>query len=213
MTDAQKKVKRKSISKKLRFEVFKRDQFTCQYCGRKAPDIVLHVDHIMPVSKGSKNNLMNLVTSCMDCNLGKGSTALSDQSTLEKQRRQAEFLAQRREQIEMLRDWHLELADQEDAEVSVVDDLIKRLTSGKRSLTEHGKNYTVKPLLRKYPLSFVLDCIKAGYSSYDGDMEKTLSKLPGICINRSDPISGKISLLLNILNKKCEFFVNCEKCN
>ena len=37
--------KRKSISKKARFEVFKRDSFTCQYCGRTAPDVVLHLDH------------------------------------------------------------------------------------------------------------------------------------------------------------------------
>ena len=30
--------KRKAISKKMRFEVFKRDKFTCQYCGRSVPD-------------------------------------------------------------------------------------------------------------------------------------------------------------------------------
>lgn len=44
--------KRKAISKKIRFEVFKRDSFTCQYCGEKAPDVILHVDHIDPVAKG-----------------------------------------------------------------------------------------------------------------------------------------------------------------
>ena len=37
---------RKPIGKKMRFEVFKRDKFTCQYCGRKAPDVILEVDHI-----------------------------------------------------------------------------------------------------------------------------------------------------------------------
>ena len=44
--------KRVPISKALRFEVFKRDSFTCQYCGRSAPEVVLEVDHIVPVSKG-----------------------------------------------------------------------------------------------------------------------------------------------------------------
>lgn len=48
--------KRKSISKKLRFEVFKRDSFTCQYCGKMAPDVVLEVDHINPVASGGENN-------------------------------------------------------------------------------------------------------------------------------------------------------------
>ena len=64
--------KRKPISKKLRFEVFKRDSFTCQYCGKSAPDVVLHVDHIKPVKEGGTNDITNLVTACADCNLGKG---------------------------------------------------------------------------------------------------------------------------------------------
>mgnify|MGYP003405974009 CR=1 FL=1 len=51
--------KRKTISKKIRFEVFKRDNFTCQYCGRMAPDVVLEVDHINPVSKGGDNDISN----------------------------------------------------------------------------------------------------------------------------------------------------------
>ncbi|MCK4795228.1 MAG: HNH endonuclease [Desulfobacteraceae bacterium] len=49
--------KRKAISKKLRFEVFKRDSFTCQYCGRKSPDVLLEIDHIKPVSKEGKNDI------------------------------------------------------------------------------------------------------------------------------------------------------------
>lgn len=48
-------MKRKSLSKKTRFEVFKRDSFTCQYCGRSAPEVVLQVDHIKPVAKESRN--------------------------------------------------------------------------------------------------------------------------------------------------------------
>ena len=62
---------RKPISKRTRFEVFKRDMFSCQYCGKKSPDVVLHVDHIKPVSKGGKNTITNLITACRDCNLGK----------------------------------------------------------------------------------------------------------------------------------------------
>ena len=42
---------RKVISKRVRFEVFKRDNFKCQYCGSEAPRVVLHVDHINPASK------------------------------------------------------------------------------------------------------------------------------------------------------------------
>lgn len=67
---------REPISKKTRFEVFKRDSFACQYCGSTPPSVVLHVDHIHPVSKGGKNSMANLITSCSSCNLGKGAITL-----------------------------------------------------------------------------------------------------------------------------------------
>lgn len=67
---------RKPISKKVRFEVFKKDGFCCVYCGLKPPTVILEVDHIVPVSKGGKNNMENLVTSCFDCNRGKSNKSL-----------------------------------------------------------------------------------------------------------------------------------------
>jgi 5-methylcytosine-specific restriction endonuclease McrA len=67
---------RKKISKKTRFQVLNRDGFTCQYCGRRPPVVKLHVDHVVPVSKGGKNHISNLVTSCQDCNLGKSNRYL-----------------------------------------------------------------------------------------------------------------------------------------
>lgn len=68
---------RRSISKKLRFEVFKRDGFVCQYCGSHPPDVILHVDHIHPVKDGGSNDINNLVTACESCNLGKGARSLT----------------------------------------------------------------------------------------------------------------------------------------
>jgi len=55
-----------------RFFVFQRDRFTCQYCGAKAPDFTLHIDHITPVSRGGTSDAVNLITACEPCNLGKG---------------------------------------------------------------------------------------------------------------------------------------------
>lgn len=62
-----------SVSKRLRFEVLRRDNHTCQYCGEKAPDVTLHVDHVVPVSLGGSDKPDNLVAACKDCNLGKTS--------------------------------------------------------------------------------------------------------------------------------------------
>lgn len=68
---------RKALSKKVRFEVFKRDGFECQYCGCPPSKAPLQVDHIHPVKEGGTNSIDNLVTSCQPCNLGKGATLLS----------------------------------------------------------------------------------------------------------------------------------------
>lgn len=106
-------VQRKTLSKKLRFEVFKRDSFTCQYCGRSAPDVILHADHIEPVSKGGEDDLLNLVTSCKDCNLGKSNRELSDDAVLRQRKQQLDILQERREQLEMLMEWQRSLIDLE----------------------------------------------------------------------------------------------------
>jgi 5-methylcytosine-specific restriction endonuclease McrA len=56
----------------LRFEIFQRDNFTCQYCGRtKKVGIKLVIDHKVPVSKGGTDSPENLITACDECNLGK----------------------------------------------------------------------------------------------------------------------------------------------
>lgn len=85
-----------SLSKKTRFEIFKRDGFTCQYCGEHPPSIVLEVDHIIPVSKKGTDDFDNLITSCFDCNRGKSNKELSTmpQSTVEKTEQMVEKEAQ-----------------------------------------------------------------------------------------------------------------------
>lgn len=69
--------KRKAITKKVRFDIFKRDGFCCAYCGRKPPKTTLEIDHIDPVFNGGDNSPENLITSCFDCNRGKGKCLLS----------------------------------------------------------------------------------------------------------------------------------------
>lgn len=65
-------IERSKMGAKLRYEVIKRDGGKCVVCGRSAADgVKLHVDHIIPVSKGGKTELDNLRTLCQDCNLGK----------------------------------------------------------------------------------------------------------------------------------------------
>ena len=59
----------------LRFDVLKRDHFRCVVCGRSPATVlglVLHVDHVVPWSKGGKTVIENLRSACQDCNIGKG---------------------------------------------------------------------------------------------------------------------------------------------
>ena len=91
------KRKRKAISNKTRFEVFKRDDFKCQYCGAHPPSVLLHVDHIKAFAAGGADDMDNYVTACEPCNLGKGARDLEavPQSLADK----AALVAEREEQL------------------------------------------------------------------------------------------------------------------
>ncbi len=63
------------VSRRLRFEVLRRDEHTCRYCGVSAPDAPLTVDHIIPTTLGGNDDPSNLATACAPCNAGKSSIA------------------------------------------------------------------------------------------------------------------------------------------
>lgn len=64
-----------AVSKRTRYEVLRRDNHTCRYCGGVAPDVILTVDHVTPVALGGTDDPSNLVAACRDCNYGKASTS------------------------------------------------------------------------------------------------------------------------------------------
>lgn len=131
------KANRKAIPQSVRFEVFKRDMFRCQYCGRGAPDVVLQVDHMHPVYEGGSNEILNLITSCFDCNSGKGKRLISDQSILDRQRAQIEELEERRQQLEMMLAWRNGLADLHNQAIDGLREFFEKLVPGVK-LNERG---------------------------------------------------------------------------
>lgn len=66
---------RMTVSRRLRFEILRRDGHTCRYCGGSAPDVALTVDHVKPAALGGSDDPTNLVTACTQCNSGKASVA------------------------------------------------------------------------------------------------------------------------------------------
>lgn len=81
-----------SIPKDIRFKVFWRDGFTCQYCGRKPPEVVLEIDHIVPRSRGGTDNIENLITACRDCNRSKNKKLIAPALRLEELKEKSEQL-------------------------------------------------------------------------------------------------------------------------
>lgn len=64
-----------AVTKRTRFEVLRRDNHTCRYCGALAAESPLTIDHVVPVALGGSDDPSNLVAACKDCNAGKTSTA------------------------------------------------------------------------------------------------------------------------------------------
>jgi hypothetical protein len=205
--------KRKALSKKIRFEVFKRDTFTCQYCGAKAPDVILEVDHIDPVSKGGDNDLLNLITSCKACNAGKSDRQLSDDTVLDKRRQQLADLQERREQIDMMFEWQKGLTNLDGEVLDKLVDFWNDLIPG-YSLNDKGVQ-EVKALQRRFSFEDIMSAMRTAASTYleykDGKLTqesagKAFSKIGGICFNAKlaveNPDKARIRYILGIMRRR-----------
>jgi len=210
--------KRDGLSKKTRFEVFKRDSFTCQYCGEKAPEVILHVDHIVAAANGGGDSLTNLITSCVDCNLGKGARALSDDSALQKQRRQLEELNERRLQLEMMAEWRQGLEGLEKSKVDMVADKIAAAFFYENcTVSEYGRLQIAK-WLRKFSMEEVLNAIDISAEQYlvfenneveNDSQEKAFGYIPRICgarrVQKVKPYMPDVYYVRGILRNRLSY--------
>ncbi len=64
------------VLKLTRREVFRRDNYTCQYCGKHTGELT--IDHVIPRHLGGKHVWENVVTACPACNHRKGGRTLSE---------------------------------------------------------------------------------------------------------------------------------------
>ncbi len=208
--------KRQGISKKIRFEIFKRDSFTCQYCGKSAPDAVLNIEHINPVAKGGNNDLLNLITACVDCNQGKKDRLLSDSTTIEKQKKQLDELNARREQLEMMLKWKEGMKDLEQQSIDYAINYWSEKTEKFNSkITDIGVQ-KIGIYIRKFGLNEVLKAIDVAADTYiyrfgsladAKNIEEAFNKIPGICHNRKhNPHAPDIAYLTGIINNRFYYY-------
>jgi hypothetical protein len=156
---------RKQITKKARFEVFKRDNFTCMYCGRKAPEIILEIDHIKPVSKGGSNEIINLITSCFDCNRGKGKRILTNKQEIEKEYTQLQILSKQKDQLELLLKWKDELLKVDEQLLEFFKEIVFIASNQDFELNDTGLK-KLKNYIKKYDKQELIKGIQDSFSSY-----------------------------------------------
>jgi len=206
---------RKAISKKTRFEVFKRDGFKCMYCGAEAPKAVLHVDHVNPVAKGGGNDMLNIITACEGCNSGKSDRVLSDDSAVAKQRAQLDDLHERREQMEMMLKWRDGLADLTEEQVAAVQAHFAKALPG-WYITKPETVKVVRSYIKKSGLAAVLDAIDTACERYikvdeDGrptpeSVNEAWQRVGGILhIGSKTPEQQRLHYVKGILNKRLSY--------
>lgn len=171
--------KRKPLSKKRRFEVFKRDSFTCQYCGNTPPSIVLECDHITPVSHGGGNDEDNLITACFDCNRGKSDTELTNVPMSIKDKHA--ILIEKDLQIVEFQKLLKRINRRINKEVNSVEERYNMWFDG-WVLTHKFKEGTVKKFIKELGVFEVIEAMDKACSKMD--REDSLSYFCGICWNK-----------------------------
>jgi len=175
---------RKPIPPKTRFKIFKRDEFKCQYCGRTPPNVILEVDHIIPIKNGGGNEEMNLLTACWECNRGKAAKSLNSvpEGLNEQIQRETERLAQ-------VKQFNKFLMEQR----KYIDQTITRI--GRywydNFISEKGKNTfnrereaSIRLFLSKLPEATILNAVDIAMRRkhpYSKDDENTFKYFCGIC--------------------------------
>lgn len=177
---------RKTIPKRTRFEVFKRDEFACVYCGAHPPNVILHVDHIHPVAEGGTDDIDNLITACAPCNLGKGAELLSTvpQSLTDR----AADVAEREEQIRGYREVMEQARQRVEQDVDRVADVFAQMWERQ----EPGCDYTlsdsarmsVRRFIEQLDLHAVLEAAEIACATRSVRRGKEFRYFCGICWNR-----------------------------
>lgn len=167
-----------ALSKKIRFEVFKRDSFTCAYCGKTPPTVTLEVDHIDPKSKGGKDDINNLITACFDCNRGKRNIPLS--KIPQKLSDNLEILQEQEEQIKEYRKFIVKIEKRIRKDIQDVNDVYTAAYPG-WEFSEKFNNATLKTFLRLLPKDQIILSLEIAISRWPTNKDRVINYFCGIC--------------------------------
>lgn len=175
--------KRKALGKKTRFEVFKRDEFTCQYCGRTPPQAILQCDHIVPVASGGSNHEGNLVTSCRDCNLGKGANSLASAP-----RAIGDQIAERKERSEQVASYNEFLVSERERTDAAIQRIgqywYEQFVENSTYVFGSARATSIRVFLQQLPEAEILDSVDVAMSRFfpsGMNDDRTFKYFCGVC--------------------------------
>lgn len=172
---------RVAVSKRLRFEVFKRDGFVCQYCGSHPPDAILECDHIIPVCEGGSSDIENLIASCFACNRGKADVSLSVIPKSLSDR--AEEVKEREEQLAGYREVMQARADRIEEDMWRIADALITNASVDGMRRDHLQS--IKRFNERLPIHEVLDAVEIARAKFPYRNKQNLfSYFCGVCWNK-----------------------------
>lgn len=167
-----------SLSIKKRFSIFERDNFCCQYCGKKPPEVVLEVDHIVSKKDKGKDDDMNLITSCFVCNRGKSSKSVDIQKMKNKTfKQELKLLKEKKCQLEAYYDFLSKKESLEFEEMNIYQRRWEECSNDESSLTEKGIK-DMQNLSKKYDSEMIFEAIKI---AWDADHVRRNGKFPYMC--------------------------------
>jgi hypothetical protein len=148
-----------AVSVRTRFEVFKRDKFTCCYCGRVSPNVVLEVDHIVPICDGGTDDPINLTAACWECNHGKSGVPLSDARTGEDPHDRAIEILERERQM---REYNAVRAESRERREAEAWDLVRYWTNDDKRDTFNRSEFSwLVSVLETVPMEQIRDFMDA----------------------------------------------------
>lgn len=169
-----------SASKKIRFEIFKRDGFKCAYCGKSPPAVVLEVDHIEPKAKGGKDDINNYITACFDCNRGKRDIPLK------------KIPSQIQENLDVIREKESQLKEYR----RFIAKIEKRLTNDSEEIndiyskhypewefSDQFKNVSLRRFLQLLPKHRVIEALNIAMIKWPNNKDRVIPYFCGICWN------------------------------
>lgn len=167
-----------AISKKIRFEVFKRDSFVCAYCGKTPPTVILEVDHIDPKSKGGADDINNLITACFDCNRGKKNIPLD--KIPPKIADNLEALQEQESQLKAYRLFIKKIENRLQRDINEIENIYINHYL-KWSFSDIFKQVSLKKFLTSLPKHEVADALCIAINKFPYNKDSVINYFCGIC--------------------------------